>query len=421
MSITYSQIQKVLASDGQSSDFFGNNLAISTHGHMAFVGAPFDTIGFSNQGSVYFFLLSSDTWNFQQKLFLSDGLANDLFGSAIAISADSTTLIVGVPQFSTVAAGKVYVYSNSDNFWIQQTSLSVPTSDGWFGAAVGLSQDGNIVAIGAPRYGARSGIVHIFNRIVSGLGTSWVYQTQIPSPGSDHLFGSAISLSADGSTLLIGAVGRSKSYIFVNSDNTWIKQSSDLGNGVSDTFGSSVALSFVGDIALIGAPGHNSNQGAVYLYTRSDETWSSQYQLQLRDSDNLSSDAQLGAAVSLGLGTDGSATALVGAPGENTAYIFKSGKDEWTHFQKITASDNLSSVNFGNAVALSGNGLVAIVADSGLAGDRGSAYLFTSPAAVILANTSSLMPYLPNVLLATVLFYVGLAIMFLVVTAEGSE
>ena len=417
MSMTYSQIQKIVASDGQPSDFFGNVLAISTHGHMTFVGSPFDSITVPDQGSVYVFLLLSDSWNFQQKLFLSNGSANDQFGSAIAVSADSTTLIVGVPQISTTTAGKVCVYTNSDNFWIRQTTLSVPGSDGWFGAAVGLSQDGNIAAIGAPQYGTQAGIVHIFNRITSNLGSSWIYQAQIPSPGNNHLFGSAISLSADGSTILVGAVGRSKSYIFVNSDNVWSRQSSDLGNGVSDAFGTSVALSFVGDVALIGAPQHNAGQGAAYAYMRSDGIWSSQYQLSVLTSD-FPSDAQFGSSVTLGLGTDGNTRALVGAPGANAAYIFKSAKGVWTQFQEITASDSVSSINFGNTVALSGNGLVAIVGDSGLASDTGGAYLFTSATSEILADTSSLITYLPDVLLGSVLLYVAIVLIFLVAAAE---
>jgi|GEM_PF-3051343 len=417
MSVTYSQDQEISASDGQLGDYFGYSLALSTHGHMAFVGAPFDNISASDQGSVYFFLSSSDQWIFQQKLFLNSGTTSDQFGSAIAVSADSSTLLVGVPQPLTNTAGKVCVYTNSDNTWIKQTTLSASNSDGWFGSSLALSEDGNIVAIGAPQYGTAAGLVHIFNRITSNLGTVWIHQKQIPSPnGNNQLFGSSLSLSADGSVLLVGAVGGSNGYIFVNSDNTWIQQSAVLGNGISDAFGTSVALSFVGDIALVGAPNHNSNQGAAYIYVYSDATWSAQIPLPLPS--DVSAGNQFGSSVALGLGEDGATTAIIGAPGANKTYIVKSSKNTWTKFQEISISD-ATSVSFGNAVALSGNGRIGFIADSGFSSDLGTGYLFSIPTVITLAETNSLISYLPQTFLALVLLYSAISIIFLVTITQA--
>ncbi len=68
---SWSQQQKLTASDGAADDGFGYSVAIS--GDMVVVGASGDDIGANNnQGSAYVFA----TWGEQQKLSAPDGAAN---------------------------------------------------------------------------------------------------------------------------------------------------------------------------------------------------------------------------------------------------------------------------------------------------------------------------------------------------------
>ena len=53
-------------------------------------GAPFDdNVGTINQGAAYVFTRSGTTWTEQQKLTASDGGANDFFGTSVAIDGDT--------------------------------------------------------------------------------------------------------------------------------------------------------------------------------------------------------------------------------------------------------------------------------------------------------------------------------------------
>jgi hypothetical protein len=63
--------------------------------------------------------------------------------------------------------------------------------------------------------------------------------------------------------------------VFTRSGETWtqgaeLKARGEVGKGF---FGFSVALSAEGDIALISALNDNGGAGAVWLFTRSGETW----------------------------------------------------------------------------------------------------------------------------------------------------
>ena len=89
---TFTQQQKLVASDAADSDQFGCSVAIS--GETVVVGAPFDDgAGGSDQGSAYVFVRSGGVWSQQQKLLASDAAAGDQFGNSVAISGE--TVVVG--------------------------------------------------------------------------------------------------------------------------------------------------------------------------------------------------------------------------------------------------------------------------------------------------------------------------------------
>ncbi|MGH9753669.1 MAG: putative Ig domain-containing protein [Blastocatellia bacterium] len=107
---TWMQQQKLTASDGALGDTF-SEVAIS--GDTAVVGAPLHDIGGNtHQGAAYVFVRSGATWTQQQKLIASDGAGVDFFASSVAISGD--TVVVGAP-YADVGAneeqGSVYVFA----------------------------------------------------------------------------------------------------------------------------------------------------------------------------------------------------------------------------------------------------------------------------------------------------------------------
>jgi hypothetical protein len=202
-------------------------------------------------------------------------------------------------------------------------------------------------------------------------------------------FGASVAL--DGSTLVVGANGATVGgnpaqgavYVFAESNGTWTQmQKLTASDGAAyDNFGLSVALK--GSTILVGSPraaiGGNAGQGALYVFTESNGTWSQTQKLTA--SDGAANDS-FGESVALE-----DSTALIGAYNatinghtwQGAGYIFTESNGSWSEGQKLTASDGTAGANFGNAVAL--NGSTALVgADASTVGDntyQGKAYLFT--------------------------------------------
>ena len=89
---TWTEQQKLLASDGAAGDYFGFSVSVS--GDTVVVGASLDdTPGGVDAGSAYVFVRSGTTWTEQQKLLASDGAAGDDFGYSVSVSGD--TVVVG--------------------------------------------------------------------------------------------------------------------------------------------------------------------------------------------------------------------------------------------------------------------------------------------------------------------------------------
>ena len=83
---------KLTAPDGMEQDHFGISIAVS--GDTAVIGATGDSHpGAVSAGSAYVFVRSGTTWSEQQKLVASDAATNDRFGVSVAISGD--TVVVG--------------------------------------------------------------------------------------------------------------------------------------------------------------------------------------------------------------------------------------------------------------------------------------------------------------------------------------
>jgi hypothetical protein len=94
---TWTEVQKIVPSDREEWDYFGNHVAIS--GDYAIVGAygeDEDAAGgntISHAGSAYIFRNENGTWTEMQKIVASDRGAADYFGASVAISGDH--VIVG--------------------------------------------------------------------------------------------------------------------------------------------------------------------------------------------------------------------------------------------------------------------------------------------------------------------------------------
>ncbi len=338
------------ASDGAREDAFGSAVALSSDGNTALIGAPGKN---DTQGEAYAFTRSGATWNEQQKLIASGGASGDYFGSSVALSSDGNTALIGA-YGKDGFEGAAYAFARYSGFWNQQQELTASdrAPNNRFGYSVTLSAGGNMALIGAPKSNLE-GAAYAF----TSSDGSWSQQqeqqelTAWDGAASDQ-FGISVSLSSDGNTALIGAdnrnSGQGAAYAFTSSDGSWSPQQKLIASGGAsgDYFGSSVALSNDGNAALIGALGKNGLAGAGYVFTRSTGTWSPQ-QTTLTASD-AAADDEFGSAVAL----SGEGTAFIGTHGKTLNGILEAGE---VYAFTITDVSVLSAPS-GRSFTLSGTG-----------------------------------------------------------------
>ena len=141
------QQQKLTASDGAPTEDFGVSVAIS--GDTAIVGGPRANIGANrSQGAAYIFVRNGATWTEQQKLTASDGTEDDFFGESVAISGD--TAIIGAHGNE----GAAYIFVRSGATWTKQQKLTGSNDRAAlqdFGFSVAIS--GDTVIVGQLDYG----------------------------------------------------------------------------------------------------------------------------------------------------------------------------------------------------------------------------------------------------------------------------
>jgi len=278
---TWDRLTKLTALDGAAADRFGWSVAMSES--LLVVGAPNSDrdVQTKDTGAAYVFRGSYDqtwTWKQEAKLTPEDAQANDLFGTAVAVSGD--TIVVGAP-----GANAAYVFEFNGSEWVvvkPRLTASEAKADDRFGAAVTI--DGETLAVGAPG-GVVScdpafdpqctgGSVYLFAR----EGGAWREETKLngaPLQGGDQ-FGAALSLNSP--LLVVGAPsgqidgGMTPGYAYVlrynGSEKQWKPASTpklfDENATENQEFGFAVALK--GSRVVVGAPDPGQT-GAASVFT----------------------------------------------------------------------------------------------------------------------------------------------------------
>jgi hypothetical protein len=295
-------------------------------------------------------------------------------GIGVAISGDGNTIAVGAPHESSSATGVNGNQNNDDTY--------------------------------------SSGAVYVFTRGGNGAWTQQAYLKASNTGQSDH-FGYVVGLSADGNTLAVSAFWESSSargvngnqrddsipqagavYVFTRTGNRWSQQAylkaSNTGEagegdnfGDGDQFGFSLTLSDDGNTIAVGAvsedsaaTGINGNQadnsqvsaGAVYVFARTGTAWAQQAYVK---ASNTRGGHQFGYSVSLnadgntlavGSYDEGGGSREINGPqdqtrnGSGAVYIFVRNAGTWTQQAYIKASNAEGGDSLGVSVAISDDG-----------------------------------------------------------------
>jgi hypothetical protein len=132
----WTQRANLVAPDGAETDYLGSSVAIDAGTIIA--GAPYaDVNAIAQSGAAYVYVKPTTNWLFQAKLTPSNPILDEQFGYSVALEHD--TAVIGAPH-NAASAGAAYVFTQIANAWTQQTRLF--SSDGMpddrFGTAVGI-------------------------------------------------------------------------------------------------------------------------------------------------------------------------------------------------------------------------------------------------------------------------------------------
>ena len=380
---TWSQQQKLVASTRINYDQFGGAVAIN--GDTIVVGALFEDSGGSNSGTAYVFTRSGTTWSQQQKIQASDAQAADRFGYTVCIDGDTVVAGATYEDAGGTEAGAAYVYTRSGTTWTQQQKLVASDAQAGDKFGIDVAISGNTIVVGAVEEdtgGSNAGAAYVFTR----SGTTWTQQQKLVASDAavDDYFGKHVAIEGD--TIAVGAYGEGgnnvgAAYIFTRSGTTWTQQAKLIASDAqgSDYFGWSVDIS--GNTVVVGAWGEDtegSSAGAVYSFTRSGTTWTQQQKIVASDAD--SSD-YFGQRVNVS-----GEVLVVGAPGEDAggsqagaAYVFTRSGTTWSQQKKLVASDAAGS-DYLREVGIDANTIIAGAPTTSTGSSQpGNAYVFTAP------------------------------------------
>jgi hypothetical protein len=414
----------------------GNAVALSADGTTLAVGAPLDrsvgnTIngpgtqdGGSMNGAAYVFRKSASGWALEAFIKSSNNGGQHRFGESLSLSGDGNTLVVGAPQESSGAtgvngdkfntsgsySGAAYVFVRNGTQWTEQTYLKPSNTYAmYFGRGISISRDGSTIAVGAPNEGcggpginnsqcfpseASSGASYIFAR----SGDSWVVEAYVKAsnPGLGDEFGYAVSLSADGNTLVVGAPYESSAatgvngnqndnslsqagaaYLFTRAAGTWTQRAYVKASNpqTSASFGYAVRVNDAGTRLAISAP-FSSNpgaaSGAVYIFDAANSAWTQAARLAASNSPPFFITPGYGSSLAfdasgdqLIVGNENEQSASVGVDGNQNdasvigagaAYLFARTSDGWQMTKYIKAPNTGGSDFFGSSAACSADG-----------------------------------------------------------------
>ena len=372
-----------------AEDAFGYSLALCGDGSTLAVGVPGDDSASAGDpaddsatsaGAVYVFRRTgAGSWVQEAYLKGLNTEGSDRFGEALALSRDGNTLAVGAYREDGSAttidgpddnaafdAGAAYVFvRDASGQWSQEAYVKPANAQSGdrFGVSVSLADDGSILAVGAPRESSgdpanpgdnsaiRAGAAYVFQR--GGGGWSQTAYLKASNLQAGDSFGQRVALSGDGLTLAVSATGEDSAATGIDGD-----QASNDASGA----------------------------GAVYIFVRDPGTgaWTQEAYLKASNPESrdyfgselaISDDGRTVAVAASG--EDSAATGIDGDQASNDAaeagavYVFTKDPQtgSWAQEAYIKPLYTTAWDNFGDAIALSGDGTLLVV---GATGENGS-------------------------------------------------
>lgn len=326
--------------------------------------------------------VEGDSWaSFGPGLYGPPGDDNLFFGVSFSLSGNGLRFATGLPgidkSVDDIDVGQVQIFDFVANQWARTSTLYFDSEQGKAGEAVSISADGNRVIVGSPFWSEEVGLISVFERV--GNDTWQRIGKDIAGHDSDRSgrFGKTVAISNDGRVIAggapfsyynssrVGGVVR----VFADIASEWIQMGYDITSEFNNTlFGTSMAMSADGNRIAVGATNTGAEVGSVYIFDFNGSHW-------IKSGQSLNGTLEyesFGSSVALNAAGNLLAVGAIGSPGEDTHFnsgkvqVFKFDTDEWIPL----GGDILGtqSETLGTSVDLSDNGILAIGCPSGAAG-----------------------------------------------------
>ncbi|WPD22486.1 MAG: thrombospondin type 3 repeat-containing protein [Candidatus Electrothrix scaldis] len=302
---------------------------------------------------------------------------NNEYFPLVSVDGENTVVVYNwIYDFPSM----LYLFKKIGQDWVLQRIIPIPWESDYV-TVTSVAVDGDSVAVSALyrdgqyeyEYPHSSGDAYIYNL---SLGT-WD-KLNVVDADADDMFGSSLSLNGD--TVAVGVPGpwdgdNSRKfgavYIFTRSGDTWIQQQRIIApdGAVGDRFGASISID--GNTVAIAAPEEEGGglsqsyyHGSVYVFTRSGTVWELQQKIPEYSAffGNYNDDS-FGSSVSLS-----GDTLVIGSYDQAAAYVYIYSGTRWEYQQRLVPPDG-ARWNFDDAILLHHNTLAI--------GAAGSFYIFT--------------------------------------------
>lgn len=232
--------------DGEISTQFGSSVSLSGDGTRMAVGAPGDPKG-ARRGVVQVYELVDNDWALLEPDILV-GSSSDYHGIStpqnrieVELSKDGDRVAIGSSFHDggdgQKGIGQVEIHRfNETGLWEREGNpIRGEAAMDFFGASVSFSDDGSVVAVGAPGNNNSTGKVRVFH---FNKGKWEQRGFSIHGKAADEMAGGSVSLSANGDAVAVGATSRGRvgtviARVFRYKSGDW----KELGEGIEGGVG----------------------------------------------------------------------------------------------------------------------------------------------------------------------------------------
>ena len=276
-----------VGTDTAQGNQFGNSnrIPVNSDGTVFAVGGAEGWSVVRRTGSSLAFDTSSGSNSSYSGLMYWGSRAADPW-SCCGINSAGNRLMIGNPLDSTAGSqyGSFAIFTESSGTWTQAQTVN-GTAANYFANGGDMSADGNYVAIGQSTDSTEDGII-VYKWNGSSFASDGTVSRQTNYAGGQRNFGQSISLSSDGSYMLVadhnygGSSAYGRIYVYKRTGTSWALDATvDTSSTSGDRLGTAIATNSDMTVVAATSPHYNSNTGYCKVYSRPNDTsstWSTQ-------------------------------------------------------------------------------------------------------------------------------------------------